>query len=188
MKKDQKDTQPMKWREAVELLMRIASIEDPEKLRQGDVLNLVDDLSLFLDVEGTGRLAEELVELKAKPTKLVPVIETVRSLVEAAADHTRAEVELGPTRIVLDGSRLGDKRGATLYDGALRDVIADFAANDFGKAEPWELCRCRWAECGKLFLAGRKGQAFCSHRCASADAVARYQRKKRKPQRKGAKK
>jgi len=172
---------PMKWREAVEFLIRLVAIEDPEKLRPGDLLNLIDDFRRYLEIEGVGRPARELTEAEAKPAKLKGVIEVVRKLVNAAAAHARVEISPeGKTTIVFDGTRLGDERGAVLKDGSLRDVMAEMAASDLEDAEPWQVCRCKETGCGretggpKLFLAARKGQVYCSHSCANAAASREY--------------
>ena len=174
------DARPeMTWRQAVEFLVRLADVEDPQKLKQWQVLRLVEECSLFLDLEGDGQPARELEQAKKKPATLKPVIETMRELVRAVADHTRIQVRVGQTKAVLDASRLGDKRGAAFTDGRLVDVMTAQAVDDLGDAEPWQICKCRWPSCGHVFLADRKGQVFCSHKCASAASSARYQERKR---------
>jgi hypothetical protein len=169
----------MTWRQAVEFLVRLAGVEDPEKLKQWELLRLVEECSHFLDLEGEGQPARELALARTKPTTLRPVIKKVRELVRAVADHTRIEVPVGQTTAVLDASRLGDKRGAAFTSGKLADVITAQAVDDLNDAEPWQICVCSWPDCGHIFLADRKGQKFCSHRCASAASSARYQERKR---------
>jgi hypothetical protein len=174
------DARPeMTWRQAVEFLLRLADVEDPEKLKEWELLRLVEECSLFLDLEGNGLPARELAQAKSRPATLKPAIETVRKLVRAVAEHTRTEVKVGQTTVVLDASRLGDKRGAAFTDGRLADVITAQAVDDLGDAEPWQICKCRWPSCGHVFLAERKGQLYCSHKCASAASSARYQGRKR---------
>lgn len=169
----------MTWREAVEFLVRLADVEDPQKLKQWQLLRLVEECSQFLDLEGDGQPSRELEQVKTKPAALKPVIARTRELVRAVADHTRIEVRVGQTTAVLDASRLGDKRGAAFTDGRLVDVMTAQAVDDLGDAEPWQICKCRWPDCGHVFLAERKGQMFCSHKCASAASSARYQERKR---------
>jgi hypothetical protein len=177
---DKQDARPeMTWRQAIEFLVRLADVKDPEKLKQWQLLRLVEECSQFLDLEGEGQPARELAQAERRPATLKPLIETVRKLVQAVADHTRIEVQVGHTTAVLDASRLGDKRGAAFIDGKLADVITAQAVDDLGDAEPWQICKCRWPDCSRIFLAERKGQKFCSHRCASAASSARYQQKKR---------
>ena len=170
---------PMKWREAVEFLIRLAAIENTEKLRPGDRLNLIDDLRRYLEIESDGRPARDLAQAEAKPAILKKLIKdlnsVVRRLANAAATHERVEITPeGKTTIVFDGGRLGDERGATFLDGSLRDVMADTAAHDLEDADPWEICRCKEAGCRKLLLAARKGQIYCSHSCANAAASREY--------------
>jgi hypothetical protein len=172
MRKKSEGPEPMEWREAVEFLDRFSAIEDPAKLRPGDRLNLMDDLRRYLEDDGEGQLASELAQADADPTKLTDAIEVVRHIANLAADHQVDDIKLGPTVITFDGRRLGDERGAVSADGSPRDAIADDAATDFEDADPWQICRCD--ECHRLFLAGRKGQIYCSHRCANAAASREY--------------
>jgi hypothetical protein len=164
---------PMKWREAIGFLIGLAAIDDPEKLRPGDRLNLIDDLRRYFDIEVEGALARDLTEAEKRPSKLIQVIEVVRKLADAVVSRQR--VVISPKEkiaVVFDGRRLGDERGARSSDGRLADVMAGVAADDFSDAEPWQVCRCK--ECGKFFLAARKGQIFCRHACASAASSREY--------------
>jgi hypothetical protein len=172
VKRKSTEPEPMKWSEAVGFLIRFAAIEDPEKLRPGDRLNLMDDLRRYLEDDGDGQLARELAEADAKPARLKDAIEVVRTLADAAAEHKQADIELGATTITFDGGRLGDERGALSVDGSLRDALADDAAADLSDAKPWQICRC--PECKGLFLAARKGQIYCAHQCANAVASREY--------------
>jgi hypothetical protein len=171
-KKKKGGSEPMKWREAIEFLIRFAAIKEPNRMRPGDLLNLMDDLRRYLEDDGEGDLASELAEADSKPTKLKEAIEVVRTVLDAAAGHKQIDIELGPTIITFDGSRLDDDRGALVTDGTLRDSMADGAAADLSDAKPWQICRC--PECDRRFLAARKGQIYCSHRCASAAASRDY--------------
>ena len=174
------DARPeMNWRQAVEFLVRLADVKNPQSLKQWELLRLIEECSQFLDLEGNGQPARELDQAKTKPATLKPMIEVVSRLVRAVADHTRIEVQVGKTRAVLDASRLGDERGAVLTDGKLVDVMTAQAVDDLGDAEPWQISKCLWRDCGRVFLAERKGQKFCSHRCASASSSAGYQERKR---------
>lgn len=180
------NAQEMRWREAIEFLLRLASIENTANLREGDRINLIDDLRRFLQVEGEGRVAKELEEARSDAAKLTPVIDAVRQIACAAADHKLAKIWIEKTLLVFDGTRMDDDRlPAVFSDGELRDVVAEFATGDFGEAESWQIGRCEWGECGKLFLADRKGQIFCSHRCANFASSARYQKRKKSKERKG---
>jgi hypothetical protein len=163
---------PMKWKEAIAFLLRFASIEAPEKLRQGDRLNLFDDLRRYLEDDGEGQLAQELAKAEAEPAQLKKVIEVVRTIVEAAADHKEIDIPLGKTTITFHGQRLGDERRALSVDGSLIDAVADGAANDLSDVEPWQICRC--PECTSFFVAGRKGQIYCTHKCANSAASREY--------------
>jgi hypothetical protein len=166
----QQPVEKMEWREAVEFLINLASIEDPEKLRPGDRLNLIDDLHRFLEIEEDGHLASEVKRLELEPKHLTETIDGVREVVEAAAEKQNVEFQLKGSRLlVFRGDRIG-RRGAVLLDGELRDTMIDCAAADIEDAEPWQICRCAEPECRKIFMAGRKGQKFCSHACANVVA------------------
>lgn len=168
--------EPMKWKEAVEFLIRLVRITDPAKLRVGDLLNVIDDLRRFLEIEEEGRLAREIERLKQEPKRLTDTIDDVRAVVEAAAEHREVKFPLqGSRQLVFRGDRLGT-RGAVLLDGELRDTMIDCAAADLEDAELWQICRCEELECKKLFLAGRKGQRHCSHVCANKNSVRKYQK------------
>jgi hypothetical protein len=162
----------MKWKEAVAFLIRFAAIEEPERLRQGDRLNLIDDLRRYLEDDGEGEIAHELAEAEEKPAQLKEVIKVVRAIVEAAADHKLIDIPLGETIITFDGERLGDERGVLSVDGSLKDALADGTAADLSDAKPWEICRC--PECNSFFHAARKGQIFCTHKCANSAASREY--------------
>lgn len=175
------NTQDMKWREAVEFLLRVAATENPLKLREGDLINLLDDFRRYLELQDEVEVKKELDAARSSPAQLVPTIEVVSKLANAAADHTRADVHVGETQVVFVGTRMDFKgeRAPVSIDGTLRDVMVSTAAMDLGLAKPWQIGRCSRTECGKLFLADRKGQMFCSHRCASAVSSAKYQERKK---------
>lgn len=171
--------QEMKWREAVEFLLRLASTGDPASLREGDRINLIEDIRRFLEVEGQGDVDKQLRQAKRDPALLRPVIEVVRQLANGAADHKRVEVKITSIRLVFDGTRMDEDRVPVFSDGPLRDVVADIAAGEIGEAQSWQIGRCEWKDCGKLFLADRKGQIFCSHGCANRASSERYQERKK---------
>ncbi|MCL4540313.1 MAG: hypothetical protein M1378_12090 [Bacteroidetes bacterium] len=173
---DNNKAEEMNWRKAVAFLLRLASIGDPGGLREGDRINLLDDFRRFLELQDEVDVKQELDAARNDPAKLAPAIEVVRKLANAAADHTRAEIHVGETRVVFDGARMDVKgeRAPVSIDGKLRDVMASTAAMDLGLAKPWQIGRCQRTECGKLFLADRKGQMYCSHKCATAVSSAKY--------------
>jgi hypothetical protein len=171
----------MQWHDAVSFLLTVAKAGEPKKLSEGDRLNLIEGLRRFLEIEGPCDVATQLEEARSNPNILRPVIEVVGQLADAAADHRRVKIQLGPTSlaVVFDGTRLDGDRVAAFSDGKLCDVVADVAAGDFGMAEPWQIGRCRWRECGNLFLANRKGQVFCSHGCANTASSEAYKERKK---------
>jgi hypothetical protein len=164
---------PMEWREALEFIIRFAAIEDPKRLRVGELLNLIDDLRRYLEIEGDAKLAGQLAEVEKKPALLKGSIEIVRKLANAAVARQRAVIGLGETSM-FDGTPLGDERGALLTDGNLKDSMADTVAGDLAQAESCLICRCGESCCGKLFLAARRGQVYCSHTCANNAASREY--------------
>ena len=167
----------MKWRDAVSFLLKVAKAGDPKKMTEGDRINLIEGLRQYLETEGPGMVDSQLTKARSDPALLRPVIDVVREIANAAAHHKRLEVKLGPRPLVLvfEGNRLDGDRVAAYSEGDLHDVVADIAVADFGMAEPWQIGRCRWGICGKLFLANRKGQVFCSHDCANSASSEAYQ-------------
>lgn len=180
MKKSLQSRKPMRWREAIEFLLRFAQMENLEDLRPGDRLNLIDDLKRYLEDDGEGKLGKELAEVAAKPLLLKGLIQEVRTLVGCAVEGLSRDFNLGGTTLTFDGSRLGDERRVLTFDGSLNDALVDDAAFDLSDAKPWEMCRCKEQDCQKLFLAARKGQIYCSHACASTASVREHRSRKAK--------
>jgi hypothetical protein len=175
MKKNQTQSlKLMKWKDAIDFLIRLAALQDPTSARIGDRLNLIDDLRRYLEIEDTGRLSHKLKQAENKPNLLTPVSEVAQKLLAAAADHKVVEFEFEKIQLRFDGTKLGDSRSAIFFDGELQDAVAQTAAEDLDEAEPWQIGRCEEQECGKVFLAGRKGQKYCSHACANATAARAY--------------
>jgi hypothetical protein len=177
MKKKTEEPEPMGWREAVEFLLRLVTIEDPEQLRPGDRLNLLDDLRRYLDIEPGTTMADELAKVAGKPANLERVIEVARKLANAAADRERVEIPLSANTVIFDGKALGSKRWVYFLDGSLRDAMVNRVAADLIYSQPWQILRCVEGGCHKLFLAARKGQIYCSHRCANTAASREYRAK-----------
>ena len=168
-KKEKEKVESMEWREAVKFLFRFIE-KKPQELRAGDRLNLIEDCRRYLEIEGDGQPARELAEAEAKPAKLEGAIDAISKLIEQVADHDPSIIlRIGPITHRLDASRLGEKHAPLFSEGALKDVMLDTALYDLVQAELWQICRC--PECSTLFLAARKGQIYCSHRCANAVAV-----------------
>src|SRR5262249_20799752 len=126
--------------------------------------------------EGKGHPQRELERAAKQPDRLEPVIEAVRTLVEAAADRKRIALPFGGGKVVFDGAQLG-KRDVLSWDGSLCDMMIQFAADDLADLKAGELVRC--AACRKSFLVARKGQRYCGHACAVKVAVQRYQKRHR---------
>src|ERR1041385_2034175 len=93
-------TEVMKWREAVEFLLRMATTGDPAKLREGDLINLIEDLRRYLELQYEVQGKKERGEARSNPAGLAPASDFVLKLATAAADHTRAEIHVGATQVV----------------------------------------------------------------------------------------
>jgi hypothetical protein len=165
----------MDWREAIEFLMRLANIQDPAALREGDRLNLIDDFRRYANVDPDGEMAPQLDRVKQDPRRLQETIRKIREIIAAATDRKQLDLGMLRLRLFFDGKRVGDQeRGAIRWSGPLHHVMAQFAANDLEEAEPWQVCRCKEPDCEKFFLANRKGQQFCSHPCANQSSARAY--------------
>src|ERR1700683_591717 len=111
MKKNQTQSlKLMKWKDAIDFLIRLAALQDPTSARIGDRLNLIDDLRRYLEIEDTGRLSHKLKQAENKPNLLTPVSEVAQKLLAAAADHKVVEFEFEKIQLRFDGTKLGDSR------------------------------------------------------------------------------
>jgi hypothetical protein len=167
----EKEPELMDWREALEFAARFA-VTDLGALREGDRLNLIDDIRRYLDVAGTGALARELDAAKKNAELLQPAREAVCKLLEAAVSRQRIEFNTLKEKLVFDGRMLGDERRVVAYDGSIRDVMVETLAADLAELEPWQIARCK--ECNAIFLVSRKDQKFCQRDCANAAALRAY--------------
>jgi hypothetical protein len=177
MKNKPKPTEDMKWPEAMDFLMRLVNISNLGALREGDLLNLIDDFRRYAEVEPDSEMASQLERIRREPRILQETIKKVRRIVDAKIDRQRLDLGELKLRLIFDGTRVGDDdRGAVKWMGPLKDVMSEFAANDLEDAEPWQVCRCKepGPDCGKFFLAARKGQQYCSHACANKSASRAY--------------
>lgn len=176
---DKPRKQAMKRDEAVKFLVDLVNIVDPARWPAYVSMEVTDKLGQLIDVENSVRVAKQLKDARSNPIILKPVLDIVRKLASAAADHKRTdtEIEMDKPILVFDGTRMGGDLSPVSWDGQLQDIVAVMAAGHLSKAETWQIGRCKRKECGRLFLAGRKGQTFCSHKCAGKVSSARYKQK-----------
>ena len=120
---------------------------------------------------------------KVDPRKLVRLRSAVRESLETVADGRevpQASVSLlngsseaGPTYARLEAGELCYVTLASPGDAFLADVAADAIELVGGPKRP-RVRRCNAPGCGKIFVASRPRQTWCSGRCGVRARVARH--------------
>ena len=172
------------WRENLEFLIDL-SCKDITKLvtgKPGDLDNLWFDLVRF------NRLSLEfykkhLGEIRGEPEQLRLIIEKIGELLDALVGGKPFghELEAG-TKLEFEGGRTKDERPSAWFSSPhLLQATLLTAAVWFSEAKGSTLIRrCVESPCKRIFLARRKSQKFCSHKCASAAASRAYKGPKKK--------
>jgi hypothetical protein len=163
----------------------VAALDNLE--RPGDLLNLVAGLYRYGFISArSGDPAREIqrraTEIGADSALLQRCIETIRKLVAAVANKTRFDWTLLPgTKVILDVARNVGSVGRWGHFTPSGPQAIEQAVVTGGmwllSSEEGELVRrCRRASCGRIFLATRPKQVFCSRKCASASSFESYKR------------
>jgi predicted RNA-binding Zn ribbon-like protein len=164
--------QALKW------LIALASlnIQDFARGRPGDLPNLVYDLERWLGVYDDTKLAGQIRKLLQRPALLQPIIHEVSALVAAVADLGKFNYRYSDGHVEVDGSRLEKESGrAVSYRFTdLLDAVMHVAIHDLTRHDAVRVRRCREQSCHKVFLASRRSQIYCSHRCANLQASRTY--------------
>jgi hypothetical protein len=166
------DDEGLKW------LIALASL-DPRKLgkgRPGDVPNLVYELERWFGTSDHPKLVGQIRNLLRRRALLRRLVRELSALIAAVADRDKhvyrysdGHVEIDAGRLEKGGGRLVSYRFTDLLDAAMH-----LAINDLTSSDPALIHRCREQACGKIFLASRRSQLYCSRRCANLQAGRRY--------------
>jgi hypothetical protein len=159
----------MKLGEALRFIVRLGQ-EDVSRLSRGALLDLIDGLRKYLNVGNRGKVDSELRQAEKVPEKLAGAIAVARQIIETVADHKKSKLRYEAGEYVIDAS--SGHRPLALESSSLRDAVLHFATGDIDdEAESLRIRRC--PRCSRIFY-GQTNAKFCSRRCASAEAVARY--------------
>lgn len=154
------------------------------KGRPGDLPNLIYELRQWLDLEPDEPLNAEVRGLEKAPARLQAIIDRVAALLGAVADRKCFRADYSGGNIVLDAGKLGSEGGRALSyrDANLEDAVLRVALDDLYEdvEAALRIQRCEEPECLRVFLAERKNQKYCGHRCANKMASRVYRKTHRK--------
>jgi CGNR zinc finger len=146
--------------------------------RPGDLPNLIYELRQWLDLEPDEPLNAEVGDLDKKPTRLQAIIDRVAELLGAVADRKCFRANYSGGSVILDARKLGSEGGRALSyrDANLEDAVLRVALDDLYEdiETSLRIQRCEETGCARVFLAERKNQKYCSHRCANKTASRVY--------------
>lgn len=186
---------PMKGREGIEFLVKLAGLE----LEQLTIAGLPANVADFGHAAGVFyelcRFTQTSQRIYAKWVGAIvrnPVyqlqrhIVNIRRLLSAVADGVDFEFGLGAeTKIRVFGSQFRRTPFRTplpfvIWSPTQDQALIVTAVFYLGlNRDSCLIRRCKEEGCGKLFIAVRKSRMFCSHECASAASVRRFREKQR---------
>ncbi len=148
--------------------------------RPGDLPNLIYELRQWLDLEPDEPLNAEVRGLEKNPARLQAMIDRVTELLGAVADRKRFRADYSGGSVILDAGKLGSEGGRALSyrDANLEDAVLRVALDDLYEdvEAAMRIQRCVEPDCLRVFLAERKNQKYCSHRCANKMASRVYRK------------
>ena len=148
--------------------------------RPGDLPNLIYELRQWLDLEPDEPLNAEVRGMEKKPARLLAIVDRVAGLLDAVADRKRFHADYSGGSIILDAGKLGSEGGRALnyHDADLEDAVLRVALDDLYEdvEAAMRIQRCVEPDCLRVFLAERKNQKYCSHRCANKMASRVYRK------------
>ncbi|MHB8382987.1 MAG: CGNR zinc finger domain-containing protein [Candidatus Binataceae bacterium] len=146
--------------------------------RPGDLPNLVYELRQWLDLEPDEPLNAQIHDLEKSPARLQRIIDRVADLLGAVADRKKFQAPYSGGSVILDAGKLGAEGGRALSyrDSNLVDAVVRVALDDVYEdvKAALRVHRCEEPECARVFLAERKNQRYCCHRCANKTASRTY--------------
>ena len=148
--------------------------------RPGDLPNLIYELRQWLDLEADEPLNAEVRGLEKPPARLQVIADRLGELLGAVADRKRFHADYSGGSVILDAGKLGSEGGRALSyrDANLEDAVLRVALDDLYEdvEAALRIQRCVEPDCLRVFLAERKNQKYCSHRCANKTASRVYRK------------
>jgi CGNR zinc finger protein len=178
--------EPMNKERVLPWLVEISRVDAAAlaKGRPGDLPNLLYELRQWLDLEPGEPLNAEVGGLEKKPARLQAIIDRVAGLLGAVADRKSFRADYSGGGVILDAGKLGSEGGRALSyrDAKLEDAVLRVTLDDLYEdvEAALRIQRCEEPECLRVFLAERKNQKYCSHRCANKMASRVYRKTHRK--------
>jgi hypothetical protein len=144
--------------------------------RPADVANLAYDLERWLGVRDDRALAAQIRSLLRRPALFQSLIDEVSALVAAVADRRKFSYRYSDGHVEVDAYRLEDGAGrmVSYRFTDLRDAVMHVAVHDLNGPHALLVRRCQEELCHRIFLASRRSQIYCSHRCANLHSSRRY--------------
>ena len=141
-----------------------------------DVAKLVHDFERWLGVRNDRALAAQIRSLLRRPALFQSLIDDVSALVAAVADRRKFSYRYSDGHVEVDAYRLEDGAGrmVSYRFTDLRDAVMHVAVHDLNSPHARLVRRCRDEPCRRIFLASRRSQIYCSHRCANLHASRTY--------------
>lgn len=174
--------EPMKKERVLPWLVELSRVDAAAlaKGRPGDLPNLIYELRQWLDLEPDEPLNAEVTDLEKNPARLQAIIDRVEELLGAVADRKSFRADYSGGSVILDAGKLGSEGGRALSyrDANLEDAVLRVALDDLYEdvEAALRIQRCQEPECLGIFLAERKNQKYCTHRCANKTASRVYRR------------
>jgi hypothetical protein len=174
--------EPMKKERILAWLVDLSRVnaDSLAKGRPGDLPNLIYELRQWLDLEPDEPLSAEVTDLAKKPARLQAIIDRVVELLGAVADRSLFNADYSAGGVIFDAGKLGSEGGRALSyrDASLEDAVLRVALDDLCEdvEAALRIQRCEEPECLRVFLAERKNQKYCSHRCANKMASRVYRK------------
>jgi len=160
----------------------LAASEQP-----GDLINVVWSFYRFAYLGGTenreraAAKARELAEsIRVKPERLQRVIDEVKLILKSAAERGRYDLTFLPKTQMFAVFSADSGRTLFLHSPwdedylGLRQAIVYGALVVLGTEEGRMVRRCVRKVCGRIFLANRPKQVYCTRRCVNASNFERF--------------
>lgn len=164
--------------EAVRWMVALSGVNAKE-LRTSDrarYVELADELERWLGISKDPLLTAEVRRLRQNPAAFQALIDEIAAIITAVADRKKFSFHYEDGHIELDPNRFetGAARALSYRFTAMLDATVNVACDDLNHPDSLRVRRCREQSCGRIFVAARRSQLYCSHRCANLQASRRY--------------